>query len=382
MKILNFTPKQLAVFGEFLRLGYADAQDLKRLEELSRLILLDIETTRALAHENRIWTNVIAIIIETPSLYRTLDSAQQNEFKELYMGNWRTAELIKRQLAELSNELMSSNTAPILMIKGGLRLYDGLYPTLTHRYMADLDLVFTDRQVLKACAKLGYQAEKASELDLENATQKYLDWQKTRDHHLRPIFAPNHPRHLELHQQLVHLRAVKFCRSETIERGREIAGLPKILAPNMVDQIILNILHTKYGDMFTDYSNFRLRNIFEGYLLFHKLTPAEQAEFEQHFHSIDRHDDVIFWKFLCLRLLDAQEFAGNYSLRIKVKFILHARFGQNSRVNAILYSSHFIYRVICKDLWSSQGRGTLWLKITDGDKRDRFWNKIKRILKR
>jgi hypothetical protein len=382
MTTLNFTSKQLAVFGEFLRLGYATVKNLDRLEELSEFILSDIDATRALANENRIWTNVIAIIIETPTLYRTLDSAQRIAFRELYMSNWRTAELIKRQLAELSNELVSSNTAPILMIKGGLRLYDGLYPTLTHRYMADLDLVFTDRRVLNVCSKLGYRSDDASEFDLANTTQEYLDWQKTQDHHLRPIFTPNYPRHLELHQQLVHLRAVKFCRPETIERGSEIVGLPKILVPNMVDQMVLNILHTKYGDMFTDYSNFRLRNIFEGYLLFHDLTTSEKAEFEQHFHSIDRHDDVIFWKFLCLHLLNAQEFTGNYSLRIKVKFMLHARFGQNSSANAFLYSTHFIYRLFCKDLWSSQGRGKLWRKIKDADKRDKFWQKITRIFKR
>jgi hypothetical protein len=382
MTTLIFTFKQLAVFGEFLRLGYAKPKNLNRLTELAKLILLDMDATRALAHENRIWTNIIAIIVETPFLYQTLDSAQKAEFKKIYMENWRTAELIKRQLVEISKELEYSNTAPILMIKGGLRLYDGLYPTITHRYMADLDLVFTDLNVLKVLANLGYQPRDLAEFDLIQTTQEYLDWQKTQNHHLPPIAAPNHPRSLEMHQHFVHLRAVKFCREGTIQRGSKIANLPKILAPYLVDQLILNLLHTKYGDMFTDYSNFRLRNIFEGYLLYHQLSDTEQSEFENHFSSIERHDDVVFWKYLCLRLFDAQEFAGHYPPRIKAKFMLHARFGQNSRANAILYCTHFVYRLLSKNLWSAQARHTLLLKIKDGNKRQEFWKKFTRIFKR
>lgn len=382
MTTLIFTSKQLAVFGEFLHLGYAKTKNLDRLAELAKLILLDMDETRALAHENRILTNVIAIIVETPSLYKILDPALKAEFRNFYMENWRIAELMKRQLIEISKELDEADNSPILMIKGGLRLFDGLYPTLAHRYMADLDLVFTGTKVLQSLAKLGYHFDATSELDLAKTTQRYLDRQKTQNHHLPPISAGDHPRRLEMHQHLVHLRAVEFCRKGTLQRGSEITTLPKIIAPHLVDQLILNLLHTKYGDMFTDYSNFRLRNIFEGYLLYHKLSDTEKSEFENHFISIERYDDVVFWKYLCLQLLGAQEFSGNYPLRIKVKFMLHARFGQNSRANAILYSAHFVYRLFRKSLWSVSERRTLMLKIKDGDKRNQFWQKVTRIFKR
>jgi hypothetical protein len=381
MTTQNYSPKQLAVFGEFLRLGYAEIKNLDRLIELSVPILSKFEISHELAIENRIWTNIIAIFVETPLLYRSLSSTQQAVFKENYMRNWRYAELIKRQLTEISAHLASSNAGPILMIKGGLRLYDGLYPTLAHRYMADLDLVFTDKTVLAVCANLGYQFDDISGLNLTNVSQEYLDWQKTQDHHLPPIHDTRHPMRLEMHQHLVHLRAVNFCRSRTLERGCDISGLPHILAPNICDQMILNILHTKYGDMYTDYSNFRLRNIFEGYLIFQKLSTSERFDFEQHFASINRHDDVVFWKYLCYQMLDAQEFSGKYPMRIKLKFLLHARFGQNSRANAIIYSIHFLYRLIGADIWSSQGRTKLWLKLKDGSVRGRFWQKIKRIVK-
>jgi hypothetical protein len=382
MTTLIFTSKQLAVFGEFLRLGYESPKDLDRLTVLSELILSDMDETRALAHENRIWTNVVAIIVETPRLFQGLDPALKAEFKNIYMKNWRTAELVKRQLIALSKELDHADTAPILMIKGALRLFDGLYPTISHRYMSDLDLVFTDRKVLKVLADLGYKSRALSDFDLSQATQEYLDEQKKQNHHLPPVGAANHPLWLEMHQHLVHLRAVKFCREGTVNRGLEIADLPKILAPEIVDQLILNLLHTKYGDMFTDYSNFRLRNIFEGYLLYHQLNDAEKSEFENHFAAIKRHDDVAFWKYLCLQLLDAQEFSGNYPLRIKAKYMLHARFGQDSRANSILYSVHFVYRLFAKILWSSSERHTLMLKFKDDGKRNQFWQKIIRIFKR
>lgn len=221
------------------------------------------------------------------------------------MENWRDAELIIRQLVELSDELQRLDASPVLMIKGGLRLFDNLYPGVCHRYMVDIDLFFNDIEVLRLLANLEYDTTQLSDFDLSQTSQEYLDWQKTQHHHLPPIVSFNSPRSLEMHQHLVHLRAVKFCREDTYERSQEIVGLPKILAPSLVDQLILNLLHTKYGDMFTDYANFRLRNILEGYILFHQLTVAQQSEFEQHFSSMSKSDDVLFWKYLCFRLLGA-----------------------------------------------------------------------------
>jgi hypothetical protein len=377
-----FTSKQLAIFGEFLRIAYSESPNWDRLTALGNVIISDADFTRALAFENRIMTNIVAIFVEAPRLFQILEVSQKLEFKRAYMENWRDAELIKRQLVELSDELQRSDASPILMIKGGLRLFDNLYPTVGHRYMADIDLFFRDIEVLKLLANLEYHADEHSNFDLSKTSQEYLNWQKAQDHHLPPVASPNHSRRLEMHQHLVHLRAVKYCRDDTIERGQKLDGLPKILAPDIVDQLILNLLHTKYGDMFTDYANFRLRNIFEGYQLFHQLSVAQQSEFEQHFSSIGKFDDVLFWKYLCLHLLGAQEFAGAYPLRIKIKFMLHARFGQNSRANAISYCIHFLYRFVGKELWSAEGRQILSEKMKDNEKRRIFWDKLARIFRR
>jgi hypothetical protein len=377
-----FTSKQLATFGEFLRIAYSRSPNWDRLTALGRIIISDFDFAQTLAFENRIMTNIVAIFVETPCLFQILDADQKLGFKKAYMENWRDAELIKRQLVDLSGELQRLDASPILMIKGGLRLFDNLYPTVGHRYLADVDLFFKDIEVLRLLANLEYRADKYSDFDLSRASQEYLDWQKTQHHHLPPLMSPNSLRRLEMHQHLVHLRAAKYCREDTIDRGQEIDVLPKILAPNIVDQLILNLLHTKYGDMFTDYANFRLRNIFEGYQLFHKLSVAQQSEFEQHFSSIEKLDDVLFWKYLCLHLLDAQEFSGAYPLRIKIKFMLHARFGQNSRANAISYCIHFHYRFSGRELWSAEGRQKLSRKIKDSDKRRIFWHKITRIFLR
>jgi hypothetical protein len=377
-----FTSKQLAIFGQFLKIGYSETPDLPRLQGLFSQIISDIDFAIDLAFENRILANVVALTVETPELYRVLDDEQKSQFQLMYMENWRRSEMIKRQLLALASGLERADAPSVLMIKGGLRFFDDLYPKITHRYMADIDLYFTDGAVLEALATLGYQSDNPEEFDMLNFSQQYLDWQKTQDHHLPPIFAEDQPCHLEMHQHPVHLRAVPYCPQNLFEHSVDITDLPRVKSPSMVDQMILNLLHARYGDMYTDYSNFRLRNIFEGYLIYQRLSDADISRLGQHFSSIGKSDDIIFWKYLCLNLFDAQEFSVSYPWHIKMKYLVHARFGQSSKANAVMYSLHFMYRLVFRDVWSVQGRQTLMRKLSDKQSRQQFWKKITRIFRR
>ena len=372
MKNRNFTYKQLSVFGKFLALAYTAKPDPNRLADLTIAILSDWDNSFALARENRIHTNLIAIVVESPNLFQLLDKGKKKQFKSIYLTNWRRSELIRRQIVALSTELERASSQPALMIKGGLRLFDGLYTSNPHRYMADIDLYFKDRSTLDTLAQSGYQSDNPNDFDLLNFDQQYLDWHKTQHHHLPPVSSPNHPCYLEMHQYLINLRAVNFCPKNALENAIAIPVLPKRLAPGPVDQLILNLLHSIYGDKFTFRAKYRLRNIFEGYLLYRQLTQTEQSQFHHHFDSIGRSDDVAFWKLLCLRLFSADEFAGPIPLRLRARFFLYARFGQNAKANATLYNFHFLFRLFGKDLWSARKLRILYKKLADKEVRRKF----------
>jgi hypothetical protein len=381
MKNQKITSKQLTNFGEFLRLGYSENTDLAALADHLTTIVADLDASIYLMRENRILTNVAALIVENPDLLMLLDPDTKALFKSIYMENWRDSELIKRQLVELSDAMQQSSTSPILMIKGGLRLFDDLYPSPIHRYLADVDLYFENSDILPILAALGYQSDDISDFDLQGVTEEFLVWHKTQKHHLPRLGRVDRPRVFEMHQHMVHLRASPYCRGGELSHSNGIPALPKIMAPNLVDQLILNILHATYGDRFSFYANFRLRNIFEGYLLYNRLTGAQRTEFYEHFDRINRRQDIEFWKYLCFKFFNAKEFSGHFSLSVKFKFFLHKQFGQNPKANAIIYSCYFIYRLIFKDLWSSKARSILWNKLTDNSRRHLFFQKITRIFK-
>jgi hypothetical protein len=382
MAAKKITSKQLTVFGLFLRIGYDNSADKSRLLPLLKQIISDLDASIYLMHENRIYNNFVALVVEHPKLLNSLDPAVKNKLKHSYMELWRDAELNKRQLTELSDKMQASGTAPILMIKGGLRLFDDLYPSPTHRYMSDLDLYFEDADVLSVLDELDYHSDELTDFNLGNVTDAFLDQYKTQKHHLPRVWHADRPRVLEMHQHLVHLRASPYCRGDELSNSIVIPNLPKINAPNIVDQLVINILHATYGDMYSFYANFRLRNIFEGYLLYRKLTEAQKAEFNAHFDKIDQRQDVEFWQYLCFRFFEAEEFAGGVSFKVRTKFLLHDKFGQNPKANAIIYGIYFVYRLIFIDIWSAKARGVLRKKLNNQTSRQHFFQKIISIFKR
>ena len=360
--------KQLVTFGNFLALAYSKSPDLKQQQKLLGLIVEDWKTSTEIATDNRILTNVVAIIVETPSLFRSMDAEMQSEVKLMYLKNWRRSELIKHQIKKVSKALEESQTQPVLLIKGGLRMFDKLYPGVAHRYMADIDLFFLDPAILDTLSRIGYKSFDPNEFDLANVEQDYLDVHKTLKSHLPPVYSPDHPCTLEMHQHLVHMRAVKYCRENIFQMSVPIPEAPYVLSSNLVDQLIVNLLHATYGDKFTHHPNFRLRNILEGYLLFQKMTPNEQNEFTSYFDSIGRQDDVAFWKHLCLNYFDAQEFSEPISLKLRMKFFYHKNFGQSRRANAVLYGIYFVWRTLTKELWSPILRNPQFKKLENTNK--------------
>lgn len=338
------------------------------------------ENLSDLAIQNRVWTNLISVLVENPTLFATLPDAQKQEIKLAYFDNWAQNKRIVSQINQIADQFDAPAKPTLYMIKGGVRLFDNLYPTLAHRFMADIDLYFEDNAALPEFAALDYKSPLEPRFDLSVNDHEYLAAQKTRNHHLPPVMSPSQPVHVELHQSWVHLRAVQYCRKETALDAENIEGLKAIRTPAPIDQVILNILHSQYGDLYTDYSSFRLRNVLEGYLLFQRLCNEDRRALVAHFENIGRKRDWIFWTYLCQVYFQAPEFQEKPPRAQRVKYWFHRHFNQSSSYNALVYCGHFIWRFFRYGIWRKDERARLARNLLDGEKRTRLFTKFKRSI--
>jgi hypothetical protein len=371
-----FTFDRLVVVGEFLAEGYNSTPNISSMAEGLKEVVANWDTYVEILLENRVYENFVALVVESNELFQVLDVEFKNEFKVAYMDNWRRNELIKRQLAEMASVLGERLKGSVLLLKGGVRLFDDLYPTVGHRFMADIDTYFENPEVLNALARNGYQSEHQDIFDLANSDTTFLNWYKKQNHHLPPIKKETHPCWVEMHQSMVHLRAIKLLPECIFDKSVQLKEIPIFQVPTLVDQLILNILHSKYGEKYTNNAKYRLRNVLEGYLLFLRLSNEERMGFYTHFEKINKSTDIAFWEALCQHFLNAKEFGKPQGIKLRFKIWLHLKFGQNPRVNAMGYTIYFIYRFLFRDIWSRHGRLVLARKMGDADKRQGFFVKL------
>jgi hypothetical protein len=229
--------------------------------------------------------------------------------------------------------------------------------------MSDVDLFYTDSSVFGALIDLGYNSNDKREFDLANIDPEYLEWIKTQSHHLPEIGTESHLGYIELHHQLVHSRAVSFCREVTLAKVTKIPNFEKLTIPHPIDQLVLNVLHSTYGDMFTNHAKHRLRNVLEGYLLYRRLSLPDRKVFEAHFESIGRINDILFWKYLCVKLFDANEFSSDVSLKTKARFAVHDFLGQNSVANATVFWFYLFCRFFNTKMSNKYSRRIFFRKM-------------------
>ncbi|GHA58890.1 hypothetical protein GCM10008927_25690 [Amylibacter ulvae] len=360
--------------------GYRQHPDTATQRAALDVIIAHWDDVYDLAIQNRVWTNLISVLVENPSLFAALPDIQKQDIKLAYFDNWAQNKRIVMQIKQIADRFNAPAKPTLFMIKGGVRLFDDLYPTLAHRFMADIDLYFEDNAAVLEFAALDYFSPDEQRFDLAANDDEYLATHKVRNHHLPPVISPSQPVHVELHQSWVHLRAVQYCRATTALDAVAINGLDAIRTPAPVDQLILNILHSQYGDLYTDYSSFRLRNVLEGYLLYQRLNSVDRATLVAHFENIGRKRDWIFWTYLCQVYFQAPEFQTAPPMSERVKYFFHRQFNQSATYNALVYSGHFLWRFLRHGIWRKEERARLMRNLFDGEKRGRLMSKLKRSI--
>lgn len=357
--------------------NYCGVSDQAETVQHIKALLCDWDAALEVANNNRVFSNLVAVLYENKTLLVLLSSDQQTECQRNYLVLWRRAEQLKMQLLELSTALPSHGHAQLVLMKGAARLFDGMYPSLIHRFMADIDLYFEDEVVLKSFDSLGYKVLGGEGADLATFDAAYVEAHARHNHHLPPLFHKKHPARIELHHHLAPLGTKALVPKDVIASSSKIDCAPGLGVSSTFDQLIVTLVHSQYGDRFTNNVTYRLRGVIEAYLLYKRLSDTEKSALEAHFDERDKGRDFLFWQYLCLRLLDASEFGRAYPWQVRLRFFWFRLVNQNMAYHAMLYNLHFVYRFLTDGLWRRDERKRLMRNMVKPEHRRVFFDKLK-----
>ena len=162
---------------------------------------------------------------------------------------------LRRQLVEAVACLNVIGIEPVLL-KGAIRLVDGLYPDLGWRLMRDLDLLVPRERLHDAAAQLrriGYASPSSS------APRRH--W------HLPPLVRAAAEAVIEVHEDLLG-RPCLCTAEQMIARSQPaLVDGARVRIPDIADQLVHLIAHDRLDAPFRQSGTFFLRSIFEILLL-------------------------------------------------------------------------------------------------------------------
>jgi Uncharacterised nucleotidyltransferase len=203
-------------------------------------------------------TPMLAACIADPELRQRLpeDFALYLDF--VHTENSRRNHALRVQLRETAGCLNEIGIEPVVL-KGAIRLVDGLYPDLGWRFMRDLDLLVPrDRRfdVVARLASIGYSFTlEPAELPVQHR-------------HLPPLGRDSDGAVVEIHTELVPARPV-FCDAENVLARSRLVDLDgaRVRLPQAVDQLAHLIGHDRFDGHLHLSGTFLLRSVFETALL-------------------------------------------------------------------------------------------------------------------
>jgi hypothetical protein len=203
---------------------------------------------------------MVAACLDDPEVRQRLPEDFSFYLDFIHAENTRRNRALRAQLGEAAACLNRIGIEPLLL-KGAIRLVDGLYPDPGWRFMRDLDLLVPrDRieQAVACLASLGYRFPR-------NVTETPPDYK-----HLPPLCRDGAGAVLEIHTGLLDLRDV--CPAEHVVARSRPVDLDGVRArvPDPADQIAHLICHDRFDAQLRHSGMFLLRNVFEAALLCHK----------------------------------------------------------------------------------------------------------------
>jgi hypothetical protein len=211
-------------------------------------------------------TPMLAACLDNPEVRQQLPEDFSLYLEFIHAENIRRNHALRRELGQAAACLNGIDIEPLLL-KGAIRLVDGLYPNPGWRFMRDLDILVPRdrlRQAVACLAALGYRSPR-------DATEMLPDCK-----HLPPLCRDGAVAVLEIHADLLDLRDV--CPAEhVLARARPVdLDGARVRVPDAADQLGHLIAHDRLDSNIGGSGFFLLRSIFETALLCQDEGPPSQ----------------------------------------------------------------------------------------------------------
>ena len=187
---------------------------------------------------------------------------------------------IKGQLLEIDRCLQGSDCGAIL-IKGAVRLFDGVYPNIGMRHLADIDILVPDQKFGLALVKMGYRPADANCQDTYDATGRPVLPHGA--HHLTPVIRLDDPVTIEPHLLATAARYRKLLPTDLTSTAVVVPGCKNLRQLSGKNDLIVNLIHTLLHDRDTLDGGLLLRGLVECELMFARLAAEDQAAVARHF---------------------------------------------------------------------------------------------------
>lgn len=358
----------------FLSHAYAICQNYEAVVRLLNTLETDYDRLVAFAIENRVWTNIVACIAESPAIMASCNPRLRKSIAYTHLANQARAIHTKQQMIEI-DQIADANNYRLVAMKGITRFFDNTYPSNAHRFLSDIDLYFEDIQIVEHLANIGYQTQADSDIHIHEIDQNYQQENRKGFHHLPPIVKDNHNKAVELHHQLLHLTTYVEMRQECHDTTIPIIGLTKTRQLNRPDQLILLIIHSRFSERLAMNSTSRLRNLLEGYLLYRALNRSEKNTVDNHFHSQCQNKEYDFWLYICQRLFHANYKPQSHSW-CAMRYKLHQKLSHSSNFIKLRYLYYNSTRILFFWKLTSQQRIRAWYRLTSTSRWKRIISKL------
>ncbi|QIG51073.1 nucleotidyltransferase family protein [Nordella sp. HKS 07] len=203
-------------------------------------------------------TPMLAACIADPEIGPLLPEDFRTYLEFMHAQNSSRNETLRLQLAEAAARLNEVGIQPVLL-KGAIRLVDGLYPDPGWRFMRDLDLLIPRDRLPEAVAclsSLGYGFQ-----------ENVAEW-STQYKHLPPLRRDGDAAVIEIHSEPLSSRH-GLCGAEGVQARSTLVDLDgtQVRIPDIVDQLAQLIGHDRFDRYLSRSRMFLLRSIFETALL-------------------------------------------------------------------------------------------------------------------
>ncbi len=211
---------------------------------------------------------------------------------------------VRKQITELA-ELTDKTGDRMVLLKGAARLFDNLYPDISCRYSIDVDPLIKNPALFYQFQEIGYEPYDDSSFNMAPIKAGDISSALTAAyHHLPPLYRNGYQASVELHTRAFSNSHSNLAIPDIWAQAIPVDGLPSLLLPSTVHQIIVNVVHTLLHSLAKQRFSLSVRDLFEGHRLYSTASDAEKKLVRMHFSDRGYERDFDLWSYICHRIFE------------------------------------------------------------------------------